>query len=471
MFKIRNWSCRAKIMGTGVGITAVILTLICGVFWVQSSRGLITTCVDKARAICVATESAHEAMEGSISDDDHWKAARKLASEGGYFFATPVLKPENKTNKANEIQAAALQLMASQKLDEYYVVDRDSNLVRYFHPIKLTKSCLECHDAGDSPKDKPTHGAMEIVQSLDAKNSVLAKSFLQGKIIMGIVCVIGLIFVGLIYAWVITISINRPMHRLTLSLIEGSSQLAETASGVTSSSQSTASGSQNQVTLIQDTVSGMQVLSASTHQSADYAKEAARLVEDSSNRVSRATERTADMDRSMNQIREASSQTSKIVKTIDEIAFQTNLLALNAAVEAARAGEAGKGFAVVAEEVRNLAMRSAESARSTTTLIEDTMHRVEDGVKTVEELKKALNDVAVSSNSITQLVGQISETTSMQDSGIEDVNKSMNQITVLTKQNSEIAQGTATAAEQLTSNSEILRENIAALTGLINGKS
>jgi methyl-accepting chemotaxis protein len=120
-----------------------------------------------------------------------------------------------------------------------------------------------------------------------------------------------------------------------------------------------------------------------TKQNAENAAQADVLMKEANSVVSQADESMKEMTVSMKEISTASEETSKIIKTIDEIAFQTNLLALNAAVEAARAGEAGAGFAVVAEEVRNLAMRSADAAKSTAELIEGTVKKVSDGTQLV----------------------------------------------------------------------------------------
>ena len=165
-------------------------------------------------------------------------------------------------------------------------------------------------------------------------------------------------------------NITRPVTRIVAGLNEGADQVASAASQISSTSQQLAEGSSEQAASIEETSSALEEIASMTRQNADNAHQADHD-EGHQHHSWQAMDSITRMCESMDEITNASDDTSKIIKTIDEIAFQTNLLALNAAVEAARAGEAGKGFAVVAEEVRNLAARSAEAAKNTAELIEE----------------------------------------------------------------------------------------------------
>ncbi|MBF0476643.1 MAG: methyl-accepting chemotaxis protein, partial [Deltaproteobacteria bacterium] len=173
---------------------------------------------------------------------------------------------------------------------------------------------------------------------------------------------------------------------------------------------------------------------------------------------------------SMNEISKASEETSKIIKTIDEIAFQTNLLALNAAVEAARAGEAGAGFAVVADEVRNLAMRAAEAAKSTSNLIDDTGKKVKDGTALVSVTSHAFTQVADSASKVAELVGEIAAASKEQAQGIEQSNRAISEVEKVTQQNASTAEESASASEELNAQAVQLKNYVMELMALVGGK-
>jgi len=165
----------------------------------------------------------------------------------------------------------------------------------------------------------------------------------------------------------------------------------------------------------------------------------------------------------------ASSETSKIIKTIDEIAFQTNLLALNAAVEAARAGEAGAGFAVVADEVRTLAMRAAEAAKGTAELIEGTVKNVDDGTVIMSKTNEAFAEVSNNASRVTTIISEISLASNEQSHGIEQVSKAVSEMDKVTQQNASSAEETSSSSSELKSQSNVMRGFITDLLTLVDG--
>ena len=185
--------------------------------------------------------------------------------------------------------------------------------------------------------------------------------------------------------------------------------------------------------------------------------------------LERSREAMNRMGQAIGRIKGSSDQTARIVKTIDEIAFQTNLLALNAAVEAARAGESGKGFAVVAEEVRNLAQRSAEAAKSTAALIEESQLNASSGVRVSEEVEAILTQIFKSMESLTQLIHQVSSASEEQNRGIEQIGKSMNQIDRLTQNNAATSVESSSASGELSAQAGELDRVVSTLVGLVRG--
>jgi len=185
--------------------------------------------------------------------------------------------------------------------------------------------------------------------------------------------------------------------------------------------------------------------------------------------IDTANESMGQLTLSMGEISKASEETSKIIKTIDEIAFQTNLLALNAAVEAARAGEAGAGFAVVADEVRNLAMRASEAAKNTAGLIEGTVQKVQTGEKLVTSTNHSFREVADSTAKVAMLMSEIATASREQASGVGQVNLAVTELDSVTQQNAATAEEAASASEELDAQAEQMKETVRTLTALVRG--
>lgn len=235
-------------------------------------------------------------------------------------------------------------------------------------------------------------------------------------------------------------------------------QVSSGANQVSDSSQVLSKGATEQASSLQEITTTMQQISSQTSKNAENASEANGLAESACGSASDGNQQMKKMLSAMNEINRASVQISKIIKAIDEIAFQTNLLSLNAAVEAARAGVHGKGFAVVAEEVRNLAQRSAKAARETTELIEDTVSKVEHGTKIANATATSLGEIVGGVTKVTELIGEIAVACNEQAQGINQINSGLLQVDHVTQANTANAEETASAAEELTSQADHVKQ-------------
>jgi len=293
----------------------------------------------------------------------------------------------------------------------------------------------------------------------------------SAHMIRNVILVIGAIFLGLTVVAVtfFSRSITVPVTRSVKHLNDAADQVASASSQVSSASQSLAEGASEQAASIEETSSSLEEMSSMTKQNADNASTADMLMKDSRKMVERANGSMTELTQSMDDISKASDETSKIIKTIDEIAFQTNLLALNAAVEAARAGEAGAGFAVVANEVRNLAMRAAEAAKNTSALIEGTVKKVKEGSELVERTNGAFAEVSKSAAKVADLVSEIAAASSEQAQGIDQINKAVTEMDKVTQQNAANAEESASASEEMNAQAEQMKEIAAELMTMVGG--
>ncbi|MBD3170218.1 MAG: hypothetical protein GF307_12100 [candidate division Zixibacteria bacterium] len=273
------------------------------------------------------------------------------------------------------------------------------------------------------------------------------------------------IFIG----YILDKSIARPIDRIIQVLSEGVERVGLASGQVASASQSLSQGATDQASSLEETSSILEEMSGMTRNNADNAAQAKELAVKATNHAEDGNRAMDRLSNAISEINNSSNETAKIIKAIDEIAFQTNLLALNAAVEAARAGEAGKGFAVVAEEVRNLAMRSAEAAKNTSKLIEDSQKNASDGVNAVEEFSSIMSEIIGSIKKVNELIVEVSNSSNEQSQGINQVNAAVSEIDQVTQQNAASAEETSSASEELYTQVQQLNDIVNELTVITRG--
>ncbi|MCS6971051.1 MAG: methyl-accepting chemotaxis protein [Planctomycetota bacterium] len=405
-----------------------------------------------------------------------WDSIRPVAEAAGYRFATPSAPGVPARNPDNAYHERWQAVFAAFRRGEDYAAVVGDEIV-YARPVRLTASCLVCHGDpatsrsgdGKDPLGQPMEnmrvgdlkGAFVLMRDIDYSEANAAGRRIV--LVSG-----GILAVVLAGVWLITRRINRQLGAVVSDLTACSQQTAQAAQQLAQGALTLADGTSKNAAALEQTSASLESMNTLVQRSAQHAHETARLAGDGCTGSERASAAMRELAEAMAAIKAHADQTSKIVKTIDEIAFQTNLLALNAAVEAARAGEAGKGFAVVAEEVRGLAGRASEAARSTSELLARAVQAAERGVSISDQVVGIVDGNAAAIRDISRLAGEVAGSAREIANGIEQVTKAVREMERVTQANAAAAEQHSAVSEELSAQNQALEQAIRQLEALVH---
>jgi len=311
---------------------------------------------------------------------------------------------------------------------------------------------------------------------IDAQNQLMqetqvqsARSVVTARWTVSILLIVSLVIAPI--ALFIVRKTSRQLLAVAADLAEASQQIGSASSQVAHSSQALAQGASQQAASLEETSASSEEITSMTRKNAENSQTAATVMAEVDRNIGEGNHTLEQMVVSMQEITSSSGKISKIIRVIDEIAFQTNILALNAAVEAARAGEAGMGFAVVADEVRNLAQRSAQAAKDTAALIEESISKSNEGSSRLQRVTEVIHAITGSAAKVKMLVDEVNLGSQEQARGIEQISKAIAQMDQVTQGTAATAQQSASASEELSAQAEALNHIVVQLRGWGGGNA
>ena len=352
------------------------------------------------------------------------------------------------------------------------LVRETNEIIEIYQPVVTVKSCLECHDdqkAGTVCAVSVCRLSTEATATMKRQCKQGAEQISQAGLANSLVTVLAGGVFAVVIAFLVARSIARPILHVADDLSASSRQTAAAAAQLGSAGNSLVDTASEQAAASEECAASVSEMREQARKSNQLTDGASEMMKENLRKSGDSLRAIVDINQRMSEMQADSGEMRKIMKSIDEIAFQTNILALNAAVEAARAGEAGTGFAVVAEEVRALAMRSADAAKSTQKLLDNMAHRISDGAVATKGINDNFEAIVETATAMGDRIEKITSTGREVLSGLEQVTKASEQGAQASQRVAAISEETGAASEELNAQARATAEIVSRLNAIIHG--
>lgn len=356
---------------------------------------------------------------------------------------------------AKEVEAFVVSLRAAKSPEEFEKIRLEMVNGIYLQHSTLIKKVTGTIIANYSKVVKE-NDAIQAAETQKAVTLLIVITSVCSALVFGVLMLIGS-------------RLSRAVSSVVTRLSDSGQQVNQAIGQLSLAGQSLSQSSTESAASLEETVASLEEMSSMVKLNSDNAKQAAALAQSSRQAAEAGESEIKNLVESMNDISKSSKKIEEIINVIDDIAFQTNLLALNAAVEAARAGEQGKGFAVVADAVRSLAQRSASAAKDITSLIKDSVEKINHGTEIADRSGGVLSNIVTSIKKVSDLNNEISAASTEQTAGISQINKAMNQLDASSQSNAASSEEIASTAEEISSQSNQMQILVKDLSHIVIG--